>query len=179
MARVDLAGRPDPPFTGDEAATLTGFLDFQRATLERKTDGLDAAQLRARHAPSAMTLGGLLKHMALNENAWVAQRLAGEAAGAPWDDVDWDADPDWDWHSAADDDPDQLRALWSAEVARSQATLHRLQEHGGFGRTSVTPMSDGRLVSVRWVVAHLIEEYARHNGHADLIRESIDGVTGE
>ncbi|WP_375488823.1 DinB family protein [uncultured Jatrophihabitans sp.] len=176
---MDLAGRPDPPFAGDEAATLSGFLDFQRATLTLKTDGLDAAQLRARHAPSAMTLGGLLKHMAYNENFWVAQRLAGEAAGAPWDGVDWDADPDWDWHSAADDDPDQIRALWSAEVTRAQAALDRILQRGDFGQPSSMPMSDGRHVSVRWVIAHLIEEYARHNGHADLIRESIDGATGE
>jgi uncharacterized damage-inducible protein DinB len=179
MTDVDEQGRPEPPFAGDETATLLGFLEFQRATLAWKCQGLDAAGLRTTVAASSMTLGGMLKHLALVEDSWFSEWLLGRDLGPPWDAVDWDADPDWDWHSAAGDTPDQLLTLWQDAAARSRSAATEALADGGMGRLARRTWPDGRSPSLRWIVCHMIEEYARHNGHADLIRESIDGQTGE
>ena len=179
MTDVDEQGRPEPPFAGDESATSLGFLEFQRATLAWKTQGLDAAGLGTTVAASSMTLGGMLKHLALVEDSWFSEWLLGRDLGPPWDAVDWDADPDWDWHSAAADTPGQLLTLWQDAVARSRSAVTEALADGGMGRLARRTWPDGRSPSLRWIVCHMIEEYARHNGHADLIRESIDGQTGE
>src|SRR5262249_25867210 len=97
----------------------------------------------------------------------------------PWDEVDWRTDPEWDWHSAAEDTPEQLFALWQDAVARSRAQVAKALTGGDPGQPARRRWSDGRAPSLRWIVVHMIEEYARHNGHADLIRESLDGLTGE
>ena len=123
MPELDEQGRPKPPSAADEAATLVGFLEFQRATFAWKCAGLDAAGLQTKVAASSMTLGGMLKHLALVEDWWFSEWLAGLPAGPPWDTGDFDADPDWDWHSAAADTPEQLRALWEAAVARSRGRV--------------------------------------------------------
>src|SRR6266487_1884350 len=102
MTDLDEQGRPEPPLAADETATLLGFLEYQRATLAWKCAGLDAAGLRATAAASSMTLGGMLKHLALVEAHWFSRSLHGRDLQAPWDTVDWDADPDWEWHSAAE-----------------------------------------------------------------------------
>jgi uncharacterized damage-inducible protein DinB len=181
MTEIDEHGRPHPPVDGDEEATLLGFLDHHRATLEWKTRGLGADDLRVPVGASAMTLGGLLKHMALVEGLWFALWLSGRSPGAVWEPVDWDADPDWAWHSAADDSPEELRALWEGAVARSRELVTAVLRDGGLGtRCAVPPWPpEETRPTLRWVLAHMIEEYARHNGHADLIRESIDGQVGE
>jgi uncharacterized damage-inducible protein DinB len=179
MTDVDEHGRPEPPLAGDEAETLTGFLDYQRATLAWKCAGLDAAGLRAMTAASSMTLGGMLKHMALVEASWFSESLHGREPEPPWDTVDWDADCDWEWHTAAEDSPDQLLALWELAVTRSRLLTAEALLEGGLGQLARRKWSDGRAPSLRWILCHMIEEYARHNGHADLIRESIDGETGE
>ncbi|RKN45618.1 DinB family protein [Streptomyces hoynatensis] len=179
MTRLDAQGRPEPPLAEDEASTLLGFLDYQRATLEWKCAGLDAAGLAARVGPSSMTLGGMLKHLAYVEDSWCSVFLHGNAPGAPWDTVDWKADPDWDWHSAAGEDPERLRALWRASVARSRELVAAALAEEGPGRLARRSWPDGNTPSLRWILCHLIEEYARHNGHADLLRESVDGSTGE
>jgi hypothetical protein len=93
--------------------------------------------------------------------------------------VDWDADPDWDWHSAAADTPAQIYALWEDSVARSRALVAEALAGGGLERLAQRGWPDGRAPSLRWIIVHMIEEYARHAGHADLIRESLDGLTGE
>jgi hypothetical protein len=93
--------------------------------------------------------------------------------------VDWRADPDWDWHSAAEDSPERLRTLWREAVARSREVVDQALAGGGIDRMSRRRWPDGRTPSLRWILGHMVEEYARHNGHADLIRESIDGLTGE
>src|SRR5207244_1461193 len=111
MTDVDGHGRPEPPLAADEAATLLGFLDYQRATLAWKCSGLDSAGLRATTAASSITLGGLLKHLALVEADWFSRSLLGRDWGPPWDAVDWKADPDWEWHSATEDTPEQLFAI--------------------------------------------------------------------
>jgi uncharacterized damage-inducible protein DinB len=179
MTVIDDHGRPEPPLTADESGTLIGFLEYQRATLAWKCAGLDKAGLSARVAASTMTLGGMLKHLALVEDYWFSEWLYGRDAQPPWDTVDWDADADWDWHSAATDTPDQLRTLWQDSVARSRARIGEALADGGLDRLAQRTWPDGRTPSLRWILCHMIEEYARHNGHADLLRESVDGLTGE
>jgi uncharacterized damage-inducible protein DinB len=176
---LDEYGRPEPPLAGDEAATLLGFLEFQRATLAWKCGALDAAGLRATVAASSMTLGGLLKHLAYVEDDWFSRALHGRDPAPPWDTVDWKADHDWDWHSAAEDSPGQLMALWQDAVARSRVLVKEALADGGLDRLAQRTWPDGRAPSLRWILCHMIEEYARHNGHADLLRESVDGLVGE
>ena len=93
--------------------------------------------------------------------------------------MDWDAAPDWDWHSAAGDTPGQLMALWQDTVTRSRSLVAEALANGGLEQSARRRWPDGRAPSLRWILCHMIEEYARHNGHADLIRESVDGLTGE
>ncbi|GLY65544.1 DinB family protein [Amycolatopsis taiwanensis] len=179
MTDLDEHGRPEPPVAADETATLLGFLDFHRATLAWKCSGLDAAGLRATVGVSPITLGGMLKHLAYVETHWFARFLSGRDCEAPWDTVDWKADPDWDWHSAADDTPEQLFALWQDAVDRSRALVGQALTDGDLAQPARRGWRDGRTPNLRWILVHVIEEYARHNGHADLIRESVDGLTGE
>jgi uncharacterized damage-inducible protein DinB len=179
MTSLDEQGRPEPPLAGDETATLVGFLEYQRATLAWKCAGLDAAGLNAIVGASSMTLGGMLKHLAGVETSWFSWRLYGHDWPAPWTTVDWDDDPDWEWHSAAEDSPEQLLAFWQEAVDRSRTLLAKALADGGLDRLADRTGPDGRAPSLRWILCHMIEEYARHNGHADLLRESIDGATGE
>ncbi|HEY5115265.1 MAG TPA: DinB family protein [Nakamurella sp.] len=179
MTTVDEQGRPEPPLAADETDTLLGFLDYQRATLEWKCAGLGPAGLAATVAPSSMTLGGILKHLAWVEDHWFSRWLHGQQRQPPWDGVDWAADGDWDWHSAAQDTPEQLRTLWQDSVTRSRTLVAQALADGGLDRLSRRSWPDGGAPSLRWIVVHMIEEYARHNGHADLLRESVDGQTGE
>ena len=179
MIDLDEQGRPEPPLAGDETATLLGFLEYQRATLAWKCAGLDAAGLRATVAASPMTLGGMLKHLAYVESDWCSRWLHGRDPEPPWNAVDWTADPDWDWHSAIEDTPEQLRTLWQDSVAHSRSLVAEAMADGGLARPARRTWPDGRAPSLRWILFHLVEEYARHNGHADLIRESVDGLTGE
>ncbi len=183
MAEVesDEFGRPLPPLGGDEFSTVSGFLDYQRATLEWKCRGLSDEQLRATLAPTSMTLGGVLKHLAWVEDYWFTQVVAGAAMPEPWSAADMRADPDWDWNSAAHDTGARLRALWRESVERSRAIVN-----ANLARTASEALDERHAawggqerVSLRWVLVHMVEEYARHNGHADLLRESIDGQTGE
>jgi uncharacterized damage-inducible protein DinB len=179
--QIDDHGRPEPPLLADEAATLRGFLDYQRATFEWKCRGLTDEQLRSQLAPTSMTLAGMLKHLALVEDYWFTEAVAGQPKPSPWAEVDWKADADWEWHTAAEDNGDDLRALWSERVERSRAIVAgelAPDAMTGLGRSHSAWGGQGQ-VSLRWVLVHMIEEYARHNGHADLLRESIDGETGE
>src|ERR1700736_6118887 len=120
---TDEHGRPEPPQEGDETATLRGFLDYQRATLEWKSRGLSDEQLRVVLPPTSMTLGGMLKHLACVEDYWFTEVVAGEPSPEPWAGVDWEADPRWDWRSAAGDPGGELRALWGERVERSRAVV--------------------------------------------------------
>jgi uncharacterized damage-inducible protein DinB len=176
---LDEHGRPETPLTAGEIETLLGFLDYQRATLAWKCSGLDADGLAATVGASSMTLGGLLKHLAYVEADWFSRWLHGQERQAPWDTVDWKADPDWEWNSAAQDPPGQLVALWEDAVARSRALVAEALADGDLGQLARRRWPDGQAPSLRWILFHMIEEYARHNGHADLLRESVDGLTGE
>jgi hypothetical protein len=106
-------------------------------------------------------------------------RLLGRDLGAPWDGVDWDEDPDWEWRTAADDSPEELMALWEGAVARSRGVVADLLGTADGLGTLGQPWPDGRAPSLRRLMIDMIEEYARHVGHADLLRESVDGLTGE
>ncbi len=178
MAYLNERGRPEPPVAGDETATLLGSLERQRSTLAWKCGGLDAAGMQATVGTSTITLGGLLKHLAAVEDDTFSRKLLGRDPGPPWDAVDWDADPDWDWRSATEDTPDQLMALWQDAVARSRAAVAEALADGGLDLLA----RDSRWTespSLRRMMIDMIEEYARHVGHADLIRESVDGLVGE
>ncbi len=179
MPPVDERGRPAPPVAGDEIATLLGTLERNRATFAWKCGGLDAAGLQAKVGASSITLGGLLKHMANVEDYWFAQFLHGRDRQPAWATVDWDADPDWDWHSAAEDTPEQLYAIWQEAVARSRSLVAEALADGGLDRLARRTWPDGRAPSLRRMLIDMIEEYARHTGHADLLRESVDGLVGE
>lgn len=169
----------EPPLAGTEAEHLAGALGRLRTTFRWKADGLDRAGLQVRIGASSLTLGGLLKHLARVEAQSFGFKLGGEPLGAPWDAVDWDGDPDWDFNSAAQDTPEQLYALWDGAVERSKARLETALAGGGLDQQVHLSSLVGRPVSLRRVVCDLIEEYGRHTGHADLLREAVDGLVGE
>ncbi len=176
---LDRHGRREPPESADELTMLLAFLDYHRATFAWKCEGLGSEGLGTTVAASSMSLGGMMKHLALVEDGWFSRALWGRDYSSPWNGVDWDADPDWEWSSAADDTPDELRYLWNDAVVRSRLAVDEALAQGGLGLVAVRTWADGRAPTLRWIVLHMIEEYARHNGHADLLREAIDGQTGE
>src|SRR5215467_13660957 len=168
----------EPPMAGTEAEHLTGALERLRTTFRWKADDLSAAGLQARIGASSLTLGGLLKHLALVEEYTFTAKLRGEPMDAPWDAVEMDAD-DWEFTSAAKDSPEQLYALWDGAVERSRARLGAALAHGGLDQPVHVSAPDGRHASLRRLLCDLIEEYGRHTGHADLLREAVDGLAGE
>ncbi len=175
---------PDPlpleaPAAGTEVESLLGSLERQRRIFIWKCSGLDAPGMAASTANSSMTLGGLLKHVALVEDEWFGVRLLGRAPSEPWASVDWEAVPDWEWRSAAEDSPEELTALWGHSVTRSRAGVAEAFGDGGLDHLSAWRRPDGTGLSLRRLVIDMIEEYARHAGHADLLREAVDGLVGE
>ena len=168
---MNTIGRTDPPSAADEVTTLRSFVDFYRSTLRRQCAGLTAEQLRTPLAPSTMTLGGLLKHLAWVEQFWFREVLHGLDAEEPWTSAPWDTDHDWEWSSAVHDAPADLDALFVASVADADQNLD-----AALAATAARERR-GEKVSVRWILVHMVEEYARHAGHADLLRESLDGAT--
>ncbi|MEU0789540.1 DinB family protein [Amycolatopsis sp. NPDC005961] len=160
---------------GDEIATLLSTLERIRRTFAWKCGGLDAGQLRVTVAASTMTLGGLLKHLAHVEADWFAVKLRGEPIGPPWD----AAEPGSEWSTAASDSPESLYALWESAVTRSRALVAAALAEGDAGRPGRFTWPDGRTPNLRRIIADMIEEYARHTGHADLLREAVDGLVGE
>ncbi|MFB7515835.1 DinB family protein [Streptomyces sp. NPDC056144] len=170
---------PEPPLAGTEAEAILGALERQRATLAWKCSGLDAAGLRATVGASAVTLGGLLKHLAHVEDSHFARLWLAAPVGPPWDTVDWDATPDWAYRSAADDTPEQLRALWQESADRSRTVVAAALAEGGLDQLGAYVTRSGERPNLRRILLDLVEEYARHAGHADIIRESVDGLTGE
>jgi Protein of unknown function (DUF664) len=169
----------EPSMTAGEVEMLLFALERSRAQLAWKCGGLDAAALRRPHPPSAMTLGGLLKHLALVEDQRTAVWLTGEPMPPPWRAEDFQADPDWEWHSAADDSPEELYALWQRAVERSRTAWARVLADGGLDQPSKYTTPSGRSPNVRRALVDLHDEYARHVGHADLLREAVDGLVGE
>lgn len=181
MTKDHLNPRPEPADMNRQPATelvaLNEFLNFYRTVLARKAEGLTAEQLRRTTSASNLTLGGLIKHMALVEDSWFTIRFADQPAPEPWASASWEVDADWELTSAANDSPEELLALYDSACARSRAVVA--------ATTSLdAPMPSENLgkggpCNLRWIMVHMIEEYARHTGHADFLRESIDGQIGD
>ena len=166
--------RRGPENNGDERATLTGFLDYQRGTLEWKCAGLTAEQLARRASPpSTLSLLGIVRHLADVERTWFRRRIAGESVPPIFF---TETEPDLDFDGAVADPEVVATAFsaWRREIARAREITSAVKLDDTFVRPGA-----GERLSVRWVLTHMIEEYARHNGHADLLREAIDGQTGE
>ena len=167
--------RIDPPGVADERTMLESWLDYHRATLAMKCDGLEDPQLRERAVPpSTLSLLGLVRHMAEVERAWFRRFLGGE--DAPYLYCARTAD--------GNRDDGEFDDVETAEVAEDFATWHEECEHSrgvaaSLPSLDVTAERRGEVLSFRWVLVHMVEEYARHNGHADLIRQSIDGAVGD
>ncbi|NBW91397.1 MAG: DinB family protein [Actinobacteria bacterium] len=179
MPNIDDVGRPEPEPAVGEIDTLLGFLDFQRATLKWKCAGVSASDMSVKIAASSMTLGGLLKHMTFVENEWFVRWLGDNERVEPWRSVDFSVTPDWEWDTAAHDSPEELFAMWETSVELSRSITQKALDTAGLEQLAKRKWPNGESPSLRWILVHMIEEYARHNGHADLIRESIDGATGE
>jgi Protein of unknown function (DUF664) len=169
----------EPPLAGTEAEHLVGALNRLRTTFRWKADDLDAAGLQTRIGSSSLTLGGLLKHLAAIEDYTFTTKLSGKPIGPPWNATDWDGADDWEFTSAAADTPEQLYELWDGAVERSSSRLDSALAGGGLDQLVHVSWPDGRHASLRRLLCDLIEEYGRHTGHADLLREAVDGRVGE
>ncbi|MGH9169866.1 MAG: DUF664 domain-containing protein [Acidimicrobiales bacterium] len=182
MTEAESAWEPppwEPPLAGTESEQLIGAIERQRATFQWKTEGLDAAGLRRQIGNSALTLGGLLKHLALVEDFMFTTKLTGDPVGPPWEECGLDErDEDWEFTSALDDTPEYLYALWGGAVLRSRERLEAVLRNAGADQPVHMGPEDSRA-SLRRLLCDLIEEYARHTGHADLLREAVDGRVGE
>lgn len=176
--------RIDPPSHGTVLQVLRGFVDFHRQTLLTKASGLSAEQLRTRHEPSAITLGGMLAHVAFVEDYWVQYVFLGHDPTEPFASAPWEEDEDWEWTWGARSEPDSVRALLVQTWERSDAAFDAVvadaaDEAEALDTWSVRDRGDEGKVTLAYLLIHLVEEYARHNGHADLLREALDGTTGE
>jgi uncharacterized damage-inducible protein DinB len=161
----------DDPREADERTTLLAFLEWQRATLARKCDGLTVERLRLRStAPSRLSLMGLVRHMADGERWWFRMFFAGEDAPLRYS---TDESPEGEFDVETADSEEAFRA-WHEECRHSDAVIAAaaLDDLGKGHR------DDGRRIKLRWILVHMVEEYSRHNGHADLLRERIDGSVG-
>ena len=166
----------EPPSAGTEEEALLGALDRQRWTFRFKIDDLDTQGLNTTLGASTLTLGGLAKHLAAQEDYMSAVKMGGGELGEPWTGWGWDGSNDWEFTSAADDSPEELYALYDEAVARSRSRLASYLADGGLDRPVVLGRWEGNL---RRLLVDQVEEYARHLGHADLLREAVDGRTGE
>jgi hypothetical protein len=156
------------PLTGDERSLLCAKVDYQRAVLLRKVGGLDEDDLRRTMTPSGLTLLGLVKHLAYIERYWFQEMFAGETVTMPWS----DSDPDADWRPEPGETAQEIVALYLQEAERSR----QIAAEADLDTMAARP---GAAVSLRWILLHMLEELARHLGHADLMREQIDGATGD
>ena len=166
-----------PPIAGSEAEHLVGALDRMRATFRWKADGLDAAALRQRIDSSELSIGGLLKHLALVEDEVATVRLD----GSPRDPY-WDAQPsehDAEFITAADDEPDALYRLYDHAVERGRQRMAAAIAEHGLDFATALKGPGGETASLRRLLFDVLEEYGRHTGHCDLLREAIDGRVGE
>jgi uncharacterized damage-inducible protein DinB len=163
--------RPEPPHVGGEAETLSGFLDFLRATVLWKLEGLDDEQLRRPMVPSGTSLLGMVKHLAYVERSWFQGVWAGQEVSLPWT----KEDPDADWRIEPAETTADVLALYQAECDRSREIVAAASDLG----EAVTHPRWQEKLSRRWILAHMIEETARHAGHADILREQLDGAVGE
>ncbi|HEV2361340.1 MAG TPA: DUF664 domain-containing protein [Acidimicrobiales bacterium] len=169
----------EPPVAGSEIDALVGALERQRTTFRFKADGLDAAGLRTSVGKSSLTLGSLMKHLAACEDYKFTVRLTGAPLGDPWESWGWDGSTDWELESAGDDSPEELYAIYDDAVERSRSRLGSFLRTAGPDDAVNMAWPDGTKANLRRLLCDLLEEYARHTGHADLIREAVDRTVGE
>jgi uncharacterized damage-inducible protein DinB len=175
--------REEPPVRQDPDATTTSerdslgqYLDYQRETILLKTEGLTKAQLAQQIPSSGLTLAGILYHLALVEESWFEEDFLGHEPRADFAGVDWKADPDYEFRTALEKEPDWLRRRYRDACDRARKVTAAADS---LDDVSVSTRVGGKPFTLRWVMLHLIEETARHAGHADLLREAIDGEVGE
>ncbi len=171
---IDSGPRPLPPIHAtDERTMLTGMLDWYRAGVLHKLEGVSPQHAAARPFRSSTSMAGVLKHLALVEDGWFTEAFAGQPQPQPWVGIDWDADPDWEFHSAREQPLAELVALYEAACERSRTVTaeHQLDDEGAD--------RSRRVFTLRYVLLHLVEETARHLGHLDILREHLDGTTGD
>lgn len=166
---------PEPPFSSTERETLVAFLDYYRAIMIDKTGGLTRDEVNTRLEPSSMTLINMIHHLALVEQHWFFVFFSGNEQQEPWASVNWDTDPDWDFDIASELDPALILARYTEAIDVSNSIIAAADSMD----TLSVRKRDGEKRSLRWILVHMIEEVARHAGHADLIRESIDGQVGD
>ena len=165
--------RIEPPVSADERTMLSAWLDWHRATLAWKCDGLDASALRRRAVPpSTLSLLGLVRHMAEVERNWFRRYFAGEGA-PPY--FYSDSNPDGEFDDVDGADVDSAFRVWNVECDHARGLVAAAPS---LDALAAVPRANGALVSLRWILVHMVEEYSRHNGHADLLRQVIDGATG-
>jgi len=173
----------EPPLAGTEVEHLLAALDRQRATFRWKAEGLDTAGLTARIGASTLTIGGLLKHLAIVEDEKFTAWLSGAPLGEPWvsrgGPPDGDDPAEWIFSSAADESPEDLYALYDGAVQRSHQRLAAALPNGGLDQPAHIQFGNRGHLSLRRLLFDLLEEYGRHTGHADLLREAVDGRVGE
>jgi uncharacterized damage-inducible protein DinB len=165
---------PDSTTTSERDA-LGQYLDYQRETILLKTEGLSKEQLGQRIPTSGLTLAGLLYHLAFVEEDWFEVDFLGQPKREEWQ-IDWQGDPDYEFRVALSMEPDELRRRYREACDRSRQVTAAARD---LDQLSVSTPIDGKPFTLRWMLLHLIEETARHAGHADLLREAIDGAVGE
>lgn len=168
----------EPPIDGTEAEHLHGALRRQRATVRWKADGLDAAGLRHRIPSSHLSLGGLLLHLAMGEDYHLATKLRGEKLVEPWRSLGHDGTDEWEFTTEAFA-AEEVYAIYDEAVRRNEARIEAALAEGGLDLVAHVDDGNGNHPRLRRLLCDLIEEYARHTGHADLIREAVDGRVGE
>ena len=166
---------PYPPKQADERETLEAFLDYYRAVLRHKASGLTDKQLHTAIHPSSLTLGALLHHMAVVEHWWFHQAFLGLDAQEPWASAPWKEDGDWEMTVAPHTPTEIIFQRYDTAVERSREILADVES---LDELSVRERK-GEKWSMRWILVHMIEELARHAGHADFLREALDGQTGD
>jgi hypothetical protein len=169
---MTIDNRPEPPSVGGEREMLAGFLDFHRATLLWKLEGLDDEQLRRAMVPSGTSLLGLVKHLAYVERGWFQGVWAGQEITLPWT----EEEPDADWRIAPGETTEDVLALYRGECDRSREIVAGRSD---LDEVLAHPRHKEWKLSRRWILVHMLEETARHVGHADILREQLDGATGE
>jgi hypothetical protein len=168
-----------PPIAGTEEEHIVGALERQRATFRWKADGLDSAGLNTKIGASVLTLGGLLKHLARVEEQIFKTKLSGEPLGPPWSEHLDDEKDIWEFSSAPEDTPEELYAMYDHAVEQSRSLLKQELARGGMDQSVHAAWTGGRNINLRHLLCDLLEEYGRHTGHADLLREAVDGRVGE
>jgi hypothetical protein len=170
----------EPPLAGTEVEHLLGALGRLRATFRWKTDGLDDDALRRRPLPSALSLGGLLLHLAICEDFVLTTKLRGEELGEPWRSMGWDgSDDEWEFERPGSMTASELYATYDEAVLRADDRIEAALAEGGLDLVAHVDDGNGNHPRLRRLLFDLLEEYGRHTGHADLLREAVDGRVGE